>query len=88
MDAETAEADAQPITPPGIWQLAFPSILGNISFTIVGLVQTRVVGALGTEALAAIGAGQRIYFLMQAVLMAVSIGTTALVARAWGAGDA
>ncbi len=72
---------------PGIWHLAFPSILGNLSFTLVGLVQTRVVGELGTEALAAVGAGQRIFFLMQAVMMAVSIGTTALVARAWGADD-
>jgi putative MATE family efflux protein len=72
---------------PGIWQLAFPSILGNLSFTIVGLTQTRVVGALGTDALAAVGAGQRVFFLMQAIMMAVSIGTTALVARAWGAGD-
>ncbi len=70
---------------PGIWQLAFPSILGNLSFTIVGLTQTRVVGSLGPEALAAVGAGQRIFFLMQAIMMAVSVGTTALVARSWGA---
>lgn len=72
---------------PGIWQLAFPSILGNLSFTIVGLTQTKMVGSLGPEALAAVGAGQRIFFLMQAIMMAVSIGTTALVARAWGAND-
>ena len=70
-----------------MWELAFPSILGNLSFTIVGMVQTKFVAELGTEALAAIGAGQRIFFAMQAVLMAVSAGTTALVARAWGAGD-
>jgi putative MATE family efflux protein len=46
------------------------------------------VGELGAEALAAVGAGQRIFFLMQAIMMAVSIGTTALVSRAWGANDA
>ena len=33
------------------------------------------------------GAGQRVFFAMQAVMFAVSAGTTALVARAWGAGD-
>lgn len=86
-DKRSSAEDAGASKRPGIWNLALPSILGNLSFTLVGLVQTRVVGELGTEALAAVGAGQRIFFLMQAVMMAVSIGTTALVARAWGAND-
>lgn len=72
---------------PSIWQLALPSILGNLSYTIVGMVQTKFVGELGPQALAAVGAGQRVMYAMLAVLMAVSAGTTALVARAWGAGD-
>ena len=72
---------------PGIWELALPSILGNLSYTVVGLVQTKFIAELGAEGLAAVGAGQRIFFAMQAILMAVSAGTTALVARAWGAGD-
>jgi putative MATE family efflux protein len=72
---------------PGIWQLAFPSILGNLSYTIVAMVQTKFVGELGAQSLAAVGAGQRVFFAMQAILMAVSVGTTALVARSWGAGD-
>jgi putative MATE family efflux protein len=82
-EADDNEANRQ---RPGIWQLAVPSILGNLSFTAVGLVQTRVVGELGAEALAAVGAGQRVFFALQAIMMAVSMGTTALVARAWGAG--
>jgi putative MATE family efflux protein len=45
------------------------------------------VGELGAQSLAAVGAGQRVFFAMQAILMAVSVGTTALVARSWGAGD-
>ncbi|MFW6094737.1 MAG: MATE family efflux transporter [Pseudomonadota bacterium] len=72
---------------PGIWELALPSILGNLSFTVVAMVQTKFVGELGAQALAAVGAGQRVFFAMQAILMAVSVGTTALVARAWGARD-
>lgn len=72
---------------PGIWQLAFPSILGNLLFSLVGLVQTKVVGELGAQALAAVGAGQRVFFALMAVMMAISAGTVALVARAWGAGD-
>jgi putative MATE family efflux protein len=72
---------------PGIWALALPSILGNMSFSAVGMVQVRFISTLGAEGLAAVGAGQRIFFAMQAILMAVTAGTTALVARAWGAGD-
>ena len=89
MDAKSQDPPDQPapMERPSIWQLAFPSILGNVSFTFVGLVQTKFIGELGTQALAAVGAGQRVFFAMQAVLMAVSAGTTALVARAWGAGD-
>jgi putative MATE family efflux protein len=81
------EQTSAPQARPGIWQLAFPSILGNLSFTIVGMVQTKFIGELGAQSLAAVGAGQRVFFALQAVLMAVSAGTTALVARAWGAGD-
>lgn len=72
---------------PGIWQIAVPSIIGNLSFTLVGMVQTKFIGELGAQSLAAVGAGQRVFFAMQAILMAVSAGTTALVARAWGARD-
>jgi putative MATE family efflux protein len=45
------------------------------------------VGSLGATALAASTAGERIFFVLQAVLMGVTAGTTALVARAWGSGD-
>ena len=85
--APDAMPDAAATERSGIWQLAFPSILGNLSFTVVGMVQIKFIGELGAEALAAVGAGQRVFFALQAILMAVSVGTTALVARAWGAGD-
>ena len=82
-----AEGAHERVERPGIWQLAFPAMLGNLSYTIVGMVQTKFVGELGAQAVAAVGAGQRVFFAIQAILMAVSAGTTALVARAWGAGD-
>lgn len=86
-DEREALPDQEQTERPGIWQLAVPSILGNLSYTVVGMVQTKFIAELGAEGLAAVGAGQRIFFAMQAILMAVSAGTTALVARAWGAGD-
>src|ERR1700761_7272983 len=72
---------------PTIWELALPSIMANMMFSLVAMVQTKFVGSLGAEAVAAVGAGQRVFFALQAVLMAVAVGTTALVARAWGAGQ-
>ena len=86
-DAPEDGRQSRPFVSPGIWQLAFPSVLGNLSYSVVAMVQTKFVGELGAGALAAVGAGQRVFFAMQAILMAVSAGTTALVARAWGAGD-
>ena len=86
-DSGQSEETSRGFVSPGMWQLAFPSILGNLSYAGVAMVQTKFVGEMGASALAAVGAGQRVFFAMQAILMAVSAGTTALVARAWGAGD-
>jgi len=73
--------------PVGIFELAWPAIVGNLLFSIVGIVDVKIVGSLGPAAVAAAGTGQRIFFVLQGVLMAVTAGGTALVARAWGAGD-
>ena len=70
-----------------IWGLAWPSIMANILFAAVGVVALKAVGALGTEAVAAVGTGQRIFFVIQSLIMAVSTGTTALIARAYGSGN-
>lgn len=72
---------------PSIMQLALPSILGNTLYAVVAMVQTKFVGELGADAVAAVGAGQRVFFALQAVMIAISAGTTALVAQAWGAED-
>jgi len=71
----------------GIWELAWPAILSNLLFSMVGFIDTKIVGSLGAPAVAAVSTGNRIHFILQAMLMAVTAGTTALVARAWGAGD-
>ena len=71
----------------GVWELAWPAILGNLLYSTVGFVDIKIVGSLGAPAVAAVTTGQRIFFVLQALLMAVTAGTTALVARAWGAGD-
>ena len=50
---ETPEGEAREEGRPGIWQLAIPSILGNLSFTVAGMVQTKFIGELGAQALIA-----------------------------------
>ena len=72
---------------PGILQLAWPAVLGNLLFSTVAMVDIKIVGSLGASAVAAVTTGNRIFFVFQAVIMATSAGTTAMVARAWGAGD-
>jgi len=71
----------------GVWTLAWPAIVANLLHASVGLVNIKLVGGLGASAVAAVTTGNRVFFVLQAILMGVTAGTTALVARAWGAGD-
>jgi putative MATE family efflux protein len=82
-----AAAQPEPYKRPTIWQLAAPSITANLMFSMVAMIQTKFVGGLGASAVASVGAGQRVFFALQALLMAIGVGTTALVARSWGAGQ-
>lgn len=72
---------------PGILALAGPAALANLLMSLVGLINIKMVGTLGMEAIAAVSTGGRIFFVFQAFFMAVNAGTTALVARHWGAGE-
>jgi len=85
-------SEATPSAPaleqtPGILRLAWPAIVGNLLYSTVSMVDIKIVGSLGASAVAAVTTGNRIFFVFQAVIMATSVGTTAMVARAWGAGD-
>tara|TARA_B100001029_G_scaffold61588_1_gene49841 strand:- start:2112 stop:3482 length:1371 start_codon:yes stop_codon:yes gene_type:complete len=84
LKSEAAEKVASPETL-SVWGLAWPSILANILFASVGVVSLKAVGSLGTDAVAAVGTGTRIFFVIQSIMMAISTGTTALVAKAYGA---
>ena len=71
----------------GVWELAWPTIVSNLLFSASGFIDIKIVGSRGASAVAAITTGTRIFFTAQAVLTAILAGTTALVARAWGAGN-
>lgn len=70
-----------------VWQLAWPNILSNLLFTTVGFIHIKIVAELGTNSVAAVTTGHRVFFLVQAILMGVSIASTAMIARSWGASD-
>ncbi len=85
---DDVRADVAPLREtPGILQLAWPAVVGNLLYATVSMVDIKIVGSLGASAVAAVTTGNRIFFVFQAVIMATSAGTTALVARAWGADD-
>ncbi len=71
-----------------VWQLAWPTIISNLIFTTVGFMHIKIASPMGTSAVAAVTTGHRVFFLIQAVLMGLSVATTAAVARSWGAQDA
>lgn len=84
----SATAEERALAPAlGIWELAWPAITANLLYSAVGIIDIKIVGSLGPSAVAAVTTGNRVFFVLQALLMAVTAGTTALVARAWGAGD-
>ncbi len=68
-----------------IWQLAWPAIIANVSQTLLNLVDTLMVGHVSALAIAAVGLGGQVSWFMFPIMMSVSVGTLALVARAVGA---
>lgn len=70
-----------------LWKLAWPAIMGNISQTLLNLVDMMIVGQLGALALAAVGLGGQVSWFMMPIMAAVATGTLALVARFVGAKD-
>lgn len=68
-----------------VWFLAWPTVLTNVLQTTYGFVDMIFVGRIGPTAIAAVGFGQVVLFLQFSGLIGVSVGTTALVARFYGA---
>ena len=57
-----------------IWQLAWPAIISNLLFSVIGLVSIKIVGSLGASAVASATTGNRIFFALQAIMVARSVG--------------
>jgi len=92
MSAEAAEAIA---APPGaideehlirsVIRLAWPVVVQQVSFSMVQLVDTALVGHLGEDSLAGVRLAGQIFWFSQAGMMALAVGSTAVIARNVGA---
>src|SRR2546425_8051289 len=68
-------------------RLAWPVVVQQVSFSMVQLVDTALVGHLGKDALAGVRLAGQIFWFGQVGMVAVGIGSTAIIARNVGAGD-
>ena len=69
-------------------RLAWPVVVQQVSFSMVQLVDTALVGHLGEDALAGVRLAGQIFWFSQAGMVAVGVGSTAIIARNVGAGNA
>ena len=67
-------------------RLAWPVVVQQVSFSMVQLVDTALVGHLGEDALAGVRLAGQIFWFSQAGMIAVGVGSTAIIARNVGAG--
>lgn len=70
-----------------VFSVAWPVVLTNLLQSLALTVDLVFVGALGTTALAATGVATQVFYVGMTLATGLAAGATALVARAYGAGD-
>lgn len=70
-----------------IMTIALPAIADLFAQTLLGFFDMLMVGRLGPEAISSVGVGNAPINAVMPIFFAVSIGTTALVSRAFGSND-
>jgi putative MATE family efflux protein len=70
-----------------VFGMAGPVIGENFLETLLGIIDTLLVGALGAAAIAGVGSALQVLFFLISALSALAVGSSVLVAQAWGAGD-
>jgi len=67
-----------------VWGLAAPTLVEMLLVSLTGMADMMQCGRLGPAAITGIGLTNQPMFLLQAVFLAVNVGTTAVVARFTG----
>lgn len=70
-----------------IWDMSWPLLITTIGTSIVGMADVQVAGYLGADVQAAVGVAEQLIFIFCVFVMAVAVGTTAIVSRATGQRD-
>jgi len=70
-----------------VLQLAYPVVLGSLTYTLLSVVDTAMLGRLGPVPLGAAGIAGVVFFALVFCLASISVGTQALVARRFGERD-
>lgn len=70
-----------------VFKIAIPTIGDMFVQTLLGFFDMFMVGKIGAEAISAVGVGNTPILLLSTVFFALSTGTTAIVSRAYGAGN-
>jgi MATE family multidrug resistance protein len=73
--------------PRGVLALAWPSLVENLLLMMLNTGSLMMVGHLGARPMASVGAAGQISNVIIIVFSGIAAGTTALVARAVGAGN-
>ena len=94
VEAEVARSADEELSPDErklvgrqVFRLAWPAIAENALQTLLGIVDTAIVARLGNAALSGVGASQMLLWVLTTALIAVSMGTTVLIARFIGEGN-
>ncbi len=69
-----------------ILRLALPAVAENVLATATQMADMIMVGRLGASAIAGVGLSNQPLFFIQGLFMGIGVGTTAVVARLYGAG--
>ena len=72
---------------PGIFALAWPTMMEQLMQTAVQYIDTAMVGSLGTQATAAVGATSTVNWLIGSTISALGVGFLAYISQACGSGD-
>ena len=70
-----------------IWGLAWPAFFAQGVRSIVMFVMRVIVSQMGEKAYNSVNVGLMVFMVILTVIAAVAVGTTAMVAQCWGAGD-
>lgn len=67
-----------------LFSLAFSVGGVQAMIAVVGILTIKIIAPLGSDVLAGVTAGQRLYFIIQAVLLGVNVGALSLISRSHG----